>query len=285
MKFNFLPLALCITISLSTCKKEDNPAGPGENESFVYPLQTGKKWEYKRTFTHFNFRPDSLQNIRKNDSTITSTVAIRVVGKAMLRDSVQTILLRETLTDSTMMVVDDSYYANLDDGLYFYAYHGPGYVIPKSAINRKIFFKGRYFNSIREITSFITKAIPENHGLADSIIYEIPPLQSLKYPLAKGSQWTYRQPGKPWHIDKKVQSFEKVTVDAGGFVCYKIQWLYDMDHNGHWDEDIVFYDYVSQCGLVKRSILFKDQIIYNGGSPQPMGKMDYRDESVLTMVR
>jgi hypothetical protein len=55
------------------------------------------------------------------------------------------------------------------------------------------------------------------------MIYELPPVQALKYPLTIGEQWTYRQPYQPWHIDKKVVAKETITVPAGSFICLKIQ--------------------------------------------------------------
>lgn len=284
MKYTLLAMLVLMTI-FTGCKKEDNPVGPDESADFIYPLQVGNKWEYIRTFKSFNFRPDSLTNYQQNDTTITDTAKLEIIKTAILRDSIETFFIQETLKENENTYIDDTYYANHEDGLYFYAYRGPGFVIPKVSLHRKILFKDRYFNSIREMTSFITRAIPQNYILADTIIYEIPPLQSLKYPFKIGAQWTYRPPKRPWQIDKKVLSYEKIKVVAGSYYCYKIQWLYDMDHNGKWDDDIIFYDWVSRRGLVKRSILFKDEIITIESGPEPLGKMDSLDESILTMVQ
>jgi hypothetical protein len=156
--------------------------------------------------------------------------------------------------------------------------------MPKTFNRKKILFKGRYFNGIREITSYITRAIPQNIVRADSLIYEIPPLQSLKYPMKTESQWTYRHPGQPWQIDKKIVSYEKINVPAGSFDCYKIQWLYDIDQDGVWDTDIVCYDYICDKGLIQRSFFFKDVMIISQQSPEPIGLMDSKDESILTKL-
>jgi hypothetical protein len=88
----------------------------------------------------------------------------------------------------------------------------------------------------------------------DSLYYENPPVQSLKYPFEISSQWTYRNRYNPWHIDKKILGKETIALPAGNFECFKIQWLYDMDHDWQWDKDIVFYDYLHAKGLMKRDI-------------------------------
>lgn len=275
-----LLLSILTIFLIMSCDKDENPTGPNVNNGFIYPLKVGNQWEYKRTFSTFNIRPDTLKNKQFADTT-TSSIIIKIIKKETLFDSVDTFVFQEILNET---FIDYSYYANLDSGLYFYAYRGPGLVIPKTSRNNKILFNGRYFNNIREITSYITKAIPQDYILMDSLIYEIPSLQSLKYPIKIGSQWTYRYPGKPWRIDKKILNYEKVKVTAGSFNCFKIQWLYDINHDGIWDNDIIFYDYVCEKGLIKRSIIFKDLIITGEQSTEPIGLMDCKDESVLTKL-
>ena len=178
----------------------NNPINPNNTNEFAYPLKIGNQWEYNRTFSIFNIRPETLKNNPPIDTTITSSVIIKIIKTETILDSINTFVFQETVLENSNMFIDTSYYANLDSGLYFYAYLGPGIVIPKVAHSIRILFKGRYFNSIREVTSYITKTIPQNYILIDSLIYEIPPLQSLKYPMKLGSRWTYRDPGQSWHL-------------------------------------------------------------------------------------
>lgn len=279
--FNLLLIIGLFTVTTG-CDKDDNPVGPNNNEDFVYPLQVGNQWEYSRISSTFNFRPNTSNNNQLSEGTTTSSVMIQITKNETINDSVETCVLQETVTGNNRTFVDESCYANRDSGLYFYAYHGSGNVIPKALHHNQILFKGRYFNNVREIISYITKAVPGNYVMNDSLTYEIPPLLSLKYPLEKGSQWTYRYPGQPWRIDKKITGDKKVRVPAGTFVCFKIQWLYDMDHDNEWDNDIVFYDYVCEKGLIKRSVLIKNQMLTGEDGPEPIGLIDSMDESVLT---
>ena len=283
MKLHLNLLLLIFAIILITSCDKDTIGPPG-NGSFIYPLKVGNQWEYDRTFSSFNFRPDSSNDDQYNDINITSSVIIEIIRKEPSPDSINIFVFQETLNENDRPLVSNSFYANLDSGLYFYAYSAPGYVIPKSALKNNMLFNGRYFNNIREITSYITNAVPKNYILIDSLIHEIPPLQSLKYPFKLGSQWTYRSPGNPRQIDKKILSFETVKVPAGSFNCFKIQWLFDINQDSVWDDNIVFYDYVSEKGLIKRSILVKDIIFSGELNPEPLGLIDAKDESILTKL-
>ncbi len=274
-------LIIILIFFISNCDKE-NPVG-SEDGDYIYPIKIGNQWEYLRTFSTFNFRPDTLESIL--NTVVTSSVIMRIDRKEIIFDSIQTYVFHETLTETNGPTYEDeSYYNNLDNGLFFYAYRGPGFVIPKTNSKRRILFKGKYFSNIREMTHFISMALPNKINISDSLIYEIPPLQSIKYPFEIKSQWVYRNPDIPWHIDKKIISKESVKVPAGNFDCYKIQWLHDVDDNGEWDEEIIMYDYICSKGLVKRSVLFKDSAIIGEHDPEPIGLFDSEDVSVLTKI-
>jgi hypothetical protein len=270
-------VVLALLAALPACS--DDPAGPGDG--FVYPLQLGNKWEYAREFSSFNFRPDTTA-VAIADTTILSTVSIEITRTEKLPGSITASVLYEKLVEGDRVVQEsESFYANQEDGLYFYRYKGAGHVIPKRSADRRIYFKGRYFRSAREVVSFLEKTVAGS----DSMIVEDPPLKALPYPIEVGAQWVYRREGKPWRIDKKVVAEgEKVKVPAGEFESYKIQWLHDIDQDGEWDPDVQFFDYVSPQGLIKRDILLKDLVWVGPDGPEPIGKFDTRDVSQLTRV-
>jgi len=281
MRFFIATIFLSILlISVLSCSLIDNPVGHNEYD-FIYPIEIGYKWEYSKELSPINFRPDTLNIPSYLDTT--ATVIINIERKETIFDTIQTYVFHEVLTEGNEQYEDEKYYNNLDDGLYYYAYRGGGYMTPKSNSRGKIFFKGRSFNSIREITSFIEEALPNKFTISDTLIYEIPPIQSIKYPLETGSQWIIRQSGNPWRMDKKVLGKETVKVPAGNFNCYKIQWLYDIDNNGEWDNDIIFYDYICYKGLIRRYILIKD-MEWRGENNEYLGLFDFKDESVLTSI-
>ncbi len=279
MKKFSLTLILIIVFSSLSCKKDDNPV-VSELGSFQYPLAIGNQWDYQRTFSVENFRSDSAGANISIDTSITHSVHMEIVRKEVLHNSIETYVLQEIIIENAYRFIDETYFANQDSGLYFYAYNYGGIMIPKATTNKKFIFKGRAFSTVKDITSYITKAIPSNYSLVDSLTYEIPPLASLKYPLKSNSEWTYRYSGT--RIDKKVIGLEQINVRGGKFTCYKIQWLYDMNNDTKWDDDIIFYDYVCEKGLIQRSIFLKDIIVASEESPEGIGKVDVKDESILT---
>jgi hypothetical protein len=261
------------------CGQVKSPLGP-HNPEFSYPLKINNQWENARTFTQFNIGPDLL--VPDSALNITTTHVIKITGKATLRDSIETFVLKETFTRANWTDHSESFYSIEEDGLYFHAYNGPGFVIPQISKKSQIRFKGFYFNSIPEITFYITNAIIVNRMVVDSLIHEIPPLISLIYPPEIAAQWTYRTDGNPWRIDKNIIGLEEVEVPAGNYLCYKIQWLYDFNLDSKWDEDIVFYDFICEVGLLKRSITFLNIPVPGDPGIPPSRVLGAKDESVLT---
>ncbi len=272
----FLSLSL-----LLQCDKDKNPIESGLT-SYFYPTAVGNQWEYDRSFSIFNFRPDS-GNVSNPEDTIYSISTMQITNKTVLLDSITAYCFLETITENGITLSDESYYDNRENGFYLVAYHNAqaSTMIPKINPERILSFKGYHFNNIKELKLFFTKPVLQVCPTADSLIYENPPLLCLQYPVEIDSQWTYRESGNPWRIDKKVISKEEIEVPAGRFLCYKIQWLYNMDHDSEWDEDIIFYDWICEKGLIRRSILFKDVVAQNIQMEQIV-LFDALSESVLT---
>jgi len=263
------------------CSKDYNLIDPSSD--YFYSLKIGNKWEYTGEFYAFNFRPDTAGVTFPSDTILYNSV-VEIVRTAILHGSIKTYVLLERLEENDRYFEGESYFNNREDGLYLYAYQGSVHAIPKPlALNEKrIYFKGRYFSHIREIARFIEKVIPFGYETSDSLYYEDPPLQSLKYPVQIGSQWVYRKVGNSWRIDKKILGKERIGVSAGEFNCYKIQWLYDVDNNGEWDDDIEFFDYICSDGLIRRDILMKDLIWGELDPDKSSGKFDVKEEFQLT---
>jgi hypothetical protein len=271
----------CLLLLISNCDK-NNPTGSEDND-YIYPITIGNQWEYQRTFSILSIRPDTMESVL--DTIVTSKVIIRIDRKETLFDSIQAYVFHHTLTETNGPTFEsESYYNNHDNGLFFYAYRGSGLVMPKPTSRGTILFRGNYFNTIQEVTNYISLALPKRINFSDSLIYEIPPLQSIKYPFDINSQWSYMNSDTFWQIDKKILLNENVEVPAGNLDCYKIQWLYDVDGNGEWDEGIIFYDYICSKGLVKRSLYINDIAIVGEYDQEPIGFFDVEDISVLTKI-
>lgn len=267
-------------IQFLSCSKEQNPIEI-TNTEMIYPLTVGNEWSYVRLFSIFNFRPLNDSIVPPNDMTILQRSVSSISRKDTLHDTISTFVLRELLEEGNSTFVGESYLSNHDDGLYLYAYKGISNTSPKVAHSQKISFKGRNFNHIGEITSFI-----ENGGLIhspnfDSLRFENPPVKALPRKYRTGEQWTFRRYIDFLRIDKKIISKESIETHAGNFDCYKVQWLVDFGNDGEWDKDIIFFDWVSLKGLIRRNILIKDMIWVGSASPEPLGKFDGKDEFIL----
>lgn len=275
----FIWILLLAALSI-TCDRDKNPVSP-DQEKFVYPIKIGNQWEYKRKSFSNNFRPN-VENFSQ-DTTV-SSVVIKITKEHILEDSTKTFVFYETLNENGHEMTDESYYANSKDGLYFYGYKNAGTLIPKMSQTNKIHFNGYYFKTVEQIADFVIKVCPNYFVNADTVIYENPPLLVLAYPIQMNKVWVYRKPGQPWHISKKIIGNQVVDVPAGKFSCLKIQWLYDMDNNSKWDENIIFFDYICDKGLVKRDMYFKD-IVSTNEMGDELGTFDSTYESVLLKVQ
>ena len=279
MKRNTFFVLILSLMPILNCTRDKNPLVP-ESGPFIYPVRTGNQWEYRRSLF---FRPLSDETSMAADTVFTESI-IKVNPPVMLPGSIQTFPFEERINDNGRLFTSESYYANSQKGLYLYAYRYAqgGTLIPKKKAGQKIFFKDQIFDDMSEIALYLTQSIPFQHIMSDSIIYENPPLLALKYPLTINQKWTYRKPGHPWHIEKEIVAEEEIKVPAGSFVCFKIQWLMDIKNDLVRDDDIVFYDYVCEKGLIKRYILIKNvkQVDEQGET----SLIDTTDEAVLIKV-
>ncbi|RKY84323.1 hypothetical protein DRQ09_08785 [candidate division KSB1 bacterium] len=274
----FLILLLTTIIIFNTnCHK--NPDDPGE-DSFVYPVATGNYWKYSREFIQFNIHPDSLKALPSD--TLRGTSEVKVISKVSLSNSTEAYMFLERLFENGKYIESNSYFNNHKNGFYLYAYSGNSSASPfKIAAGKRIYFNGYEFYNVRDIFSLITEKSNYFLNSSDSIHYENPPLICLHYPIKVGVRWVYRVRGNPWLCEKKVIGEEVVKTPAGEFNCFIIKWLIDMDDNGEFDSNIEFFDYISEKGLIIRSIIIRGMILKDE-KRKKLGSFDSKDEYVLT---
>lgn len=225
-----------------------------EKPHYVYPMNIGNRWIYSTEIIRTNFDPESMEN--EFGFSESSTAICQVNGFQILRDSIETVVLGTTEQTDQYQYISHHYYQSTNDGLFIIAYQSAGgaIVYPKNGQKARLKFKSLHFRNMIELSNFMQQAIPLRKTASDSIIFEIPPVQTLKYPLIEGSQWTYRYDFNPWRIDKTVVGKTTIYLDMGAFECYHIKWLYDWDQNNEWDEDFWIDDYIGDEGLLKRKV-------------------------------
>ncbi|MCP4584151.1 MAG: hypothetical protein GY839_21270 [candidate division Zixibacteria bacterium] len=263
-------LAICLSCSLGT-----DPA-----ISFIFPLEIGNRWEYSRTFSYTNIRPDTFE-ISPDTWRAEAILEINSLDHIFLPENsppefIEAYHLREEyIDDDTSVYEGDAYYRNAIDGLYSYNSGSIPIWLSDNTIIPENFTIGIF--SINDVMLF------KNNSTLDTIIYNAIPQKILYYPIDMGSQWRLRdrEDNSGFRIDKKVVGSEVITVPAGEFVCVIIQWLYDFDRDECWDDDIEFYDYLCEVGLIKRTILFKDNT-WPSEYGENLGLVDSITEIVLT---
>lgn len=272
-----------VSIALALCGCCDPVSCDSEDGEFSYPLAVGNRWEYSRevwiSFPRSLPRPQGALD----EITYYSDCIIEVVRTDSLSPTQDAYVLLETVIQDTLLSERERWYTNELDGLYFHAYQ-PG----TFAVSPKV--RPGDAPTPAEAWQLAPAGIMELVGLTgqphawdpDSLIYEDPPLRTLPYPPERGYEWLYREPGNPWHINKRITGTAQIEVPAGSFDCYEIQWLSDFHADGQWDDDLVMFDYVSREGLVLRSLYQWIWIVSEYGDT--LGLYQMRERAELTRV-
>lgn len=230
---NRLFTTLLVTTLLIGCKEQNEIT-----EVLAYPpIEIGNSWEYTATqqLKNISYSNDSL--IGRFDSIITNDITIRVED-TITNDGVkffQISIKQGSLTSYQYIVVDDSGLKgyNLGAGLdidqffpnnsYDFFCHNP-------------FDKNAYGQSQKSLIKK-SSAIPT----------ELPLI--LKYPLIIGESWSVDELSK---TEKTVSEFSQISVGSNTFDCFKIDYKFYNNTNAST------IDYISSCGLVKRTRLIKN---------------------------
>jgi len=280
-------IILFILLFIYSCKKSTNPITP-DLGTFIYPLEVGNRWEYDRQVSTFNYRSkDSLNYPRYDDSlNYHSEIVVEIMREKTILDTIKTFVIQTGETDTLLREFwGEHYYKNQSDGLFLYAYNaygGGSNGLPKFSNSEKIIFNGIAFNSFADITRTLDLMLPKIFTLnSDSLIYNDPPIKNLEYPIKTSNEWIIRESNKPFAINKRVLRKESISLPSRIFSCYKIEWLYDIDNNNEWDENISVVDFISDEGLIKREMFLKDLVITTAESPDGNGYFDWSEEIIL----
>ncbi|MFC2139978.1 hypothetical protein ACFLR4_04880 [Bacteroidota bacterium] len=259
----FSALLISVSIFLISCASNDP-----ETTSFEYPFRIGNSWEYRTTTIQNIFD----EGILLSSDTLVSNSIVSVEGIEEVIPSYNTYVVHQTTVSDLFGTAEGyNYYHVSGDDLFLIAYRGSSFLaMPKVSTNEMYSFNGIMFSSFNEIRNKLEFSLNILTVNSDSLIIEERFPLVYDYPLESHKQWTYREFGFPtWRIHKVVNMLTSITAPAGTFDCYEIIWLYDIDNDSNWDNDIIIIDYVGETGLVKReirsnNILFTDPDDPNG---------------------
>jgi len=272
---------LVLFIFLTGCNLFDSDPEKIE-QNFIYPLALGNSWQYNRTIaTEF----DELgSNNGLDDESYTNTALVEICDKETIFKNQPVYNMKTTINDGGYVINGHNFYDNSETKCMSYGYTAAHVITPKRDKEYSYLkFHERMFRTPEEIIYWLeTSRTGKTISAPDSIIND--PVKIYEYPLVRGNQWTYRSETSdhiPWRIDKQVTGWEEITVEAGEFWTWKINWYNNPFNEGKdWDESIETVEYVADQGLVKRRWQISGIEVYNIEG-ELIGTQTYTDEIEL----
>jgi hypothetical protein len=277
---------LMFTSLLMAVSCKDDPGGPGGGSPWLiqYPLEVGRQWDYNRVIIWDNIRILDSSSYTPLD-TVMFSVCVNTTRTLMLPSdttgSGDSVLVTEFRTVSGEPLSPESfdYYEQSAGALLLHGYIGASVTTPRYASwDLSCSLNGINFSSIHELTDFLLG----RRDTEGEITREFPPLTALAYPLIPENSWTYRSEQNPFRLDKVVLSVKDSLIDHRLRRVTIIEWLWDLDRNGIWDDNITMKDYFSSQGLFRRVLDIKDILITGSSGPDPIAIADLKDDLAET---
>lgn len=269
---------MILLLIFSSCN--DNPAGNNNSENnFKYPYDVNTFWYYgTRNFTT-NYRPDSLIAYFPTDTLIGTGGALFLKDTVINQDTLR--LLRNSHSEIGHSHTTLELYKQTDTGLIRAAFYSDGVNFCPFASNSNsvtLSFNGKSYNSLSELFNYYKYDMRD--AFDDTTLYfDDPRITSIKYPLVLGNEWHFTTVGTT-KMTKKYISYETVNSMSGNHYCVKIQKQWYNNGSATPDSHLIFYDYFSKEGLIKRDFTIKD-IAINNSTGQLLGYIDAKDEGFL----
>lgn len=261
-KIRILNIFLLSMISITIINCSDDPVSPTvDTADFRYPFTDGSSWQYIRTITISDIRPDSIQHYFLNNPVVI-TGTVRILYDTVI-NSVLTKCFLDEYTEDGITRSGRYYYINNDTALILYtAVSNPGNgLFPLSTIRN---------NNI--LSSGISGFFSDNSGSSSNQGNTLS--STLKYPIVPGTEWSFIN--GPTNLTRKYLDFENVNVPNGETVsCMKEVTTYTSIPNDP------IYNYYSKFGLMKRTQFVNDFLFSTISNPTGIGYIDINDVSEI----
>jgi hypothetical protein len=254
MKNLFFCLLSGVLVFSASCENDKNTS-----MKFHYPMNPGNNWTYTQSNT-VDFGDSTYKLIVEYSEECLEPVKLKNGVKAL-----------PCKISSSMYGASYQYYTNDSSGLKIHAYSMGNDVMAKKKIQMPL-------------QQVLRKSIPVPFGINtdfDTLYYANPPMLSLAYPLEIGNSWTYNSfslSGADISIIKRVAGIETVSVPAGDFRCFKMEYKYQ--GSGAFDE-MEMTDYYCNKGLVKR-VTQSDNLRFMDETDKEVFKASLTTELMLT---
>ncbi len=212
----------------------------------TYPVAVGNRWEYRCELTVQEPRIGYYMiDVEEIDYSWADQPAY---------------VFHERYADLDRAIFDScrTYYYQADTGMYVLGYDSVGSVMPASENSSQQYrFNGATYETVEDLLSGVHLSDKATIARPADVVVEEPPLLGLQYPIEVDSAWIYRD-SLPYRIEKEVVAYETISAPAGLFGCFVVEWHYDTGNDGTFDNDIQRTDYISEEGLVQRSVVMLD---------------------------
>ena len=245
-------------------------------DNFRFPLQAGNLWEYKVEITEYYYS-DTTGNIEYQDTIHRKgNITLTVVEKTD-RDSIKNLYQLVSKAEiSNSEHINTGYYKNLEDGLYLYEMYSLGInLLPKSSSNNF------HINKSKPMMGSFSGFSLSDKINCDKMTSPANPQKILPYPIKVNRQWTITD-FDSLKIDKKITGIDTINTKSGNFDCYVVEYLYDIDFDGEWDNKISVLDYYNEKGLIRRHFKSKKNVHITIDNPEGIGFFDIEQNFTLT---
>jgi len=271
----FMVLGLAL-LSVAGCDNDNNNNNNADMD-FDYPLAIGNSWQYDRIFSVFY--DSTAHSNGMIDEVYNGVGSVEIMGSELLFDNIEVYDFASSLSEEGHQpYLSNSYYNYDETSLIRYGYIDGSILNPKSD-GKKVFynFDNKKFNNPQEMVAYLENGLVRNSQAKNDTLY-YDPVKCFVYPMSEDLEWNYRVHNDVSVIKKTVLGIEEVDVPAGKFECWKIESTYS---DSVINDEIDFFEYVSQEGLVKRVIEYSNiEITDEDGNL--IGSEDGRDEQYLT---
>lgn len=278
---NYLFLISSVILSsffIFSCSNDNitnNGQGLVDTSTFIYPFEDGNSWNYSRTFSAENIRPDSIRHyfsqypfLANGSVTILYDTIINGITTKCFYER-----YTEFQSNDSNTWHNRQYLINTDSSLLCYAYWpiwgGSGIPLKiQSVVNFEKY--GHIFTDFREIFHFADYGLTGSRA-DDTLSIPNPPIVVMKYPIITGEQWIFRYYSGIPSMYRKYLYFENIVLQGDIISSIRTQktWV-------NFD-DLIMFDHISARGLLKKDMLVKDMLVTTIQNPEGVGYVDMRD--------
>jgi hypothetical protein len=263
------------------CHKSSTNPEPVREKLHAYPLQTGNRWDYHRTYT------EEITSVALDTTIIPDTlqthITVEVLADTTLFDTLTAYKLRETWQDPSTPLILDHYYVQDQTGLYLWGQTNSNRqsVLPKSSTQSSIHFCGQRFRSMDDI--WISLCEPGmRFRVSTEVRFRTSPLPALNFPLQVSSEWILLQTQTEL-IKKTVTRRLEQQTHIGLLQCYEIRWSFDVDRDGTFETDLTFVDTIGDVGLSTRTLTYHNVRVLDEAG-KTLYTFDARDVTEITSL-